>query len=106
METLLDFEFMRLEKEDKLAWVTFTRERYLNAMSNACTIQINEVAGSYLAACSLGTRMSKLVVNQAFDMDYETILPFYFDLQKRAQYNPDAEEAKRAYRANRTPKWQ
>ncbi len=46
MEILLDLEFMRLEKEGKLAWVTFTRERYLNAMSNACTIQINEVAGA------------------------------------------------------------
>jgi enoyl-CoA hydratase/carnithine racemase len=258
MKTILDFECMRLEKEGKLAWVTFTRERYLNAMSNACTIQMNElagalkedvhvrvviirgegsafstgidlkelaadqiemvyhqrweralrvfetmeklvvvgmhgyclggalqlalaadirvstadcqiglpaikeslvpglgtlrlpryigwgrakkmilggqnidgqealriglvdhivseenffkhlddVAGSYLAACSLGTRMSKLVVNQAFDMDYETILQVYFDLQKRAQYSPDAEEAKRAYRAKRAPKWE
>jgi enoyl-CoA hydratase/carnithine racemase len=35
---------MRLEKEDKLAWVTFTRERYLNAMSNEATFQLNRVA--------------------------------------------------------------
>lgn len=258
MEILLEYEFMRLEKEGKLAWVTFTRERYLNAMNNACTVQINniakalredpdtrvviirgegrafstgidlkelaadkiemayhhrweralrffetmeklivvgmhgyclggalqlalaadirvstadcqiglpaikeslipglgtlrlpryigwgrakkmilggqnidgtealriglvdhivsnedffthldEVACDYLAACSEGTRMSKLVTNQAFDMDYETILQYYFDLQERAQYSPDAEEAKRAYRAKRTPNWQ
>jgi hypothetical protein len=64
MEILLDLEFMRLEKEGKLA------------------------------------------VNQAFDMDYGTFLQVYFDLQKRAQYSPDAEEAKRAYRAKRTPKWE
>jgi enoyl-CoA hydratase/carnithine racemase len=44
METLFRHEFMRLEKEGKLAWVTFTRERYLNAMSNDCTVQINEIA--------------------------------------------------------------
>ena len=38
MEILLEYEFMRLEKEGKLALVTFTREHYLNAMNNACTI--------------------------------------------------------------------
>ena len=255
MEILMDHEFMRLEKEGKLAWLTFTRERHLNAMNNVCTVQINkiatvlnedpgvrvviirgqgrafstgidlkelaadriemvyhhrweralrifetmeklviigmhgfclggalqlalaadirvstadrqiglpaikeslipglgtlrlpryigwgrakkmilggqnidgqealriglvdhivcaenffnhldEAAGRYLAACSLGTRMSKLVTNQAFDMDYETILQYYLDLQNRAQCSPDAEEAKRAYRAKRAP---
>ncbi|MCQ3979682.1 MAG: crotonase, partial [Anaerolineae bacterium] len=44
MELLLEFEFMRLEKEGKLAWVTFTRERYLNAMNNEATVQLNRVA--------------------------------------------------------------
>ena len=29
MELLFDYENMRLEKEGKLAWLTFTRERYL-----------------------------------------------------------------------------
>jgi len=28
MEILLDFEFMCLETEGKLAWVTFTHERH------------------------------------------------------------------------------
>jgi len=258
MEILLEYEFMRLEKEGKLALVTFTRERYLNAMNNASTIQINNIADAlredqetreviirgegrafstgidlkelaadqiemayhhrweralrsfetmekliivgmhgyclggalqlalaadirvgtadcqiglpaikeslipglgtlrlpryigwgrakkmilggqnvdgkealriglvdhivpnedffshldktareYLAVCSEGTRLSKLVTNQAFDMDYTTILQYYFDLQERAQYSPDAEEAKSAYRAKRTPHWQ
>lgn len=67
---------------------------------------LDDVARRYLAACSEGTRMSKLVINQAFDMDYETILQHYFDLQKRAQYSPDAEEAKRAYLEKYTPQWQ
>ncbi len=67
---------------------------------------LDTIAGDYLAACSLGTRMSKLVTNRAFDADYETLLEFYFELQQRAQFSPDAEEAKRAYLENRTPKWQ
>ena len=44
METILRFEFMRLEKEGKQAWVTFTRKDHLNAMNNDCTIQINKIA--------------------------------------------------------------
>ncbi len=44
METLLEFEHMRLDKDGKMAWVTFTRERYLNAMNNAATFQINRIA--------------------------------------------------------------
>ncbi len=258
METMLDHEFMRLEKEGKLAWLTFTRENHLNAMNNACIDQINrvamalredpdvrvviirgegrafstgidlkelaadriemdyhrhweqalrlfetmeklvivgmhgyclggalqlalaadirvstagckiglpaikeslipglatlrlpryigwgrakkmilggqnidgreafriglvdhialvedffshldEIAGDYLAACSVGTRMSKLVTNRAFGLDYETIVQYYFELQQRAQFSPDAAEAKRAYLAKRTPNWQ
>ena len=67
---------------------------------------LDEIAGNYLAACSVGTRLSKLVTNQAFDLDYETLLQYYFKLQQRAQSSPDAEEAKRAYLGNREPKWQ
>ena len=258
MELLLEFEFMRLEKEGKLAWVTFTRERYLNAMNNEATVQLNrvalaldadpdvrvvvirgqgrafstgidlkqlsadeidmtyhqrwekalrlfetmekivvvgmhgyclggalqlalaadirvstpdcqlglpaikeslipglsvwrlpryvgwgrakklilgghnlsgeeaeriglvdhlapvedffahldEVARGYLRACSTGTRMSKLVLNQAFDLDYEAILRYYLELQEQTQYSLDAEEGKRAYLAKREPQWQ
>lgn len=258
METLLEFEYMRLEKDGKLAWITFTRERYLNAMSNESTVQLNrvamalredpdvrvvvirgqgrafstgidlkqlaandidmsyhvrwekvlrifemmekivvvglhgyclggalqlalasdirvstpdcqiglpaireslipglstwrlpryvgwglaetlilggenisgeealriglvdhvvpaedffvhldEVAHQYLKACSTGTRMSKLILNQAYDLDYEAIFQYYLDLQERTHYSLDAEEAKRAYLAERDPHWQ
>ena len=258
METLLEFEHMRLEKEGKLAWVTFTRERYLNAVNNDGTVQLNrlalalredpdvrvvvirgqgrafctgidlkelaadeidmtyfglweqalrifetmeklvvvgmhgyclggglqltlasdirvstpdcqiglpaikeslipglgpwrlpkyvgwgrakklilggqnisgeealqiglvdhlapaedffshldEIARQFLKACSSGTRMSKLTVNQAFDMDYEDILDHYLALQERTQYSLDAVEANRAYLAKREPTWQ
>ena len=67
---------------------------------------LDEIAGDYLPACSVGTRMSKLATNQAFDLDYETFLQYYFELQQRAQFSPDAEEAKRAYLDKRAPKWQ
>jgi enoyl-CoA hydratase/carnithine racemase len=67
---------------------------------------LNEVAEKYLPACSLGTRMSKLVTNQAFDMDYDAVLSTYFILQERAQNSPDAREAKRAYLAKEIPQWQ
>jgi enoyl-CoA hydratase/carnithine racemase len=67
---------------------------------------LDEIADDYLAACSVGTRMSKLVTNRAFDLDYETILQYYFELQQRAQFSPDAAEAKRAYLAKRKPSWQ
>ena len=67
---------------------------------------LDEIADNYLAACSVGTRLSKLVTNQAFDMDYETLLQYYFELQQRAQFSPDAQEAKRAYQEKREPKWQ
>jgi len=67
---------------------------------------LDEVAENYLAACSEGTRMSKLLTNQAFDMDYDTVLSTYFRLQERTQNSPDAQEARRAYLAKETPRWQ
>jgi len=67
---------------------------------------LDRVAEDYLAACSTGTRMSKLLLNSAFDRDYDAILEEYFLLQERAQYSPDAEEARRAYLARRQPKWE
>ncbi len=67
---------------------------------------LDEIAKEYLKACSAGTRMSKLAVNRAFDMDYEAILQYYLELQERTQYSIDAEEAKRAYLEDRDPNWQ
>jgi enoyl-CoA hydratase/carnithine racemase len=67
---------------------------------------LDEIAHHYLQACSTGTRMSKLVLNQAFDMDFEMVYRYYLELQERAQYSLDGEEGKRAYREKREPKWQ
>lgn len=67
---------------------------------------LDQIADDYLTACSVGTRMSKLATNQAFDLNYETLLQYYFELQHRAQFSPDAAEAKHAYLSKREPKWQ
>lgn len=68
--------------------------------------RLDEIAQEYLKACSTGTRMSKLVLNQAFDLDYEAILQYYLELQEYTQYSMDGEEGKRAYLAKCEPKWQ
>ncbi len=68
--------------------------------------QLDTIAMDYLKACSSGLRMSKLLVNGAFDMDFDDMLERYFQLQERAMFSPDAEEAKRAYLEDREPKWQ
>jgi enoyl-CoA hydratase/carnithine racemase len=67
---------------------------------------LDTVAETYLMACSTGNRLSKLMVNHAFDMEYDRGLSTYFQLQERAQSSPDAQEAKRAYLAKETPQWQ
>ena len=67
---------------------------------------LDEIAQKYLKACSTGTRMSKLVLNRAFNMDFDTIYQHYLHLQERTQYSLDGEEGKRAYREKREPKWQ
>jgi enoyl-CoA hydratase/carnithine racemase len=67
---------------------------------------LNGLAEKYLKICSFGSRMSKLVLNRAFGMDYDSILKFYMELQEKTQYSPDTEEAKRAYLENRDPHWQ
>lgn len=43
METLIDHQNLKLEKEGKLAWVTFTRERYLNAVDNGTSRQFHHL---------------------------------------------------------------
>jgi len=68
--------------------------------------QVDNIAREYLKACSTGTRMSKLAVNEAFDLDFDSFLARYFELQERALFSADAVEAGRAYLAGREPVWQ
>lgn len=68
--------------------------------------RVDEIAHEYLKACSTGTRMSKLALNQAFDADFDTMLRYHFELEERAQFSLDGEEGKRAYAEKRDPVWQ
>jgi len=67
---------------------------------------LDQIAANYLKACSTGSRMSKLLTNSAFDLNYDEFLSYYYKLQERTQYSLDAEEGKRAYREKRDPIWQ
>ena len=67
---------------------------------------LDQIAADYLKSCSTGSRMSKLITNQAFDLGYDEISKLYFKLQERTQYSLDAEESKQAYRDKRDPIWQ
>ena len=67
---------------------------------------LDQIAANYLKSCSLGSRMSKLLTNSAFDLNYDDFLNYYFKLQERTQYSLDAEEGKRAYLEKRDPVWQ
>ncbi len=44
METLIEHDNMKLEKSGKLAWLTFTRERYLNAINMEGTRRLERFA--------------------------------------------------------------
>jgi enoyl-CoA hydratase/carnithine racemase len=67
---------------------------------------VDRIAEQYLRNFSMGARMSKLLINETFEMGYDESLERYLQLQKRAYHNQDAEEAKRAYLAKREPSWQ
>jgi enoyl-CoA hydratase/carnithine racemase len=67
---------------------------------------LDQIAGNYLKSCSTGSRMSKLLTNSAFDLNYDEFLEYYFKLQERTQYSLDAEEGKKAYLDKRDPVWQ
>ena len=101
MELVQQHKFMRLEKDGKKAWVTFSRKRYLNAMNNACTVQISRIAkalredpdvrviiirGEGRAFCT-GIDLKELA-NDRIEMDYhhrwESALRIFQRLQGRA----------------------
>jgi enoyl-CoA hydratase/carnithine racemase len=76
------------------------------AAENGFHTALDRLACEYLRTCSLGTQLSKQLVNRSFERKYETIREEYFRLQERAQESPDATEAKRAYLEGREPEWE
>lgn len=66
---------------------------------------VQEVVERYLRAASLGSRLSKQLINQAPGTPYERFLEQYFQVQAISQTSPDHEEAMAAYREGREPRW-
>lgn len=66
---------------------------------------LDEIVQQYLGNNSRAMRLSKLLINETFDLDYESALRRYIQLQEVAQTSPDHEEAKRAYVEKRNPIW-
>lgn len=82
----MEFENVRLEKDGRFAWVTFTRERSLNAMSNAASAQFHRVA---------------MALREESDIRVVVVR----GRGERAHFSRDAEEARRAYLEKRNPVW-
>ena len=68
--------------------------------------QLDTVAEQYLKACSAGMRLSKILINQAYELNFEGMAQSYYELQQRAQYSLDARNASKAYLSGKTPEWQ
>jgi enoyl-CoA hydratase len=67
--------------------------------------RLEGIMQDYLGNNSKAMRLSKLLINETFDMDYDPALRRYLKLQEVAQTSPDHAEAKRAYVEKRDPMW-
>ncbi len=67
--------------------------------------KLEELIQQYLSNNSRAMRLSKLLINETFNLDYDAALGRYMQLQEIAQTSDDHREAKRAYAQKRTPVW-
>jgi enoyl-CoA hydratase len=67
--------------------------------------RLEELIAAYLSNNSKAMRLSKLLINDTFNLDYDSALARYLDLQAVAQACPDHAEAKAAYVEKRKPAW-
>ncbi len=66
---------------------------------------LDALVEQYLSNNSKAMRLSKLLINDTFNMDYDAARVRYFELQEVAQTSLDHVEAKRAYLEKRDPVW-
>ncbi len=59
----------------------------------------------YMSVNSQGCRLSKLAVNDCFDLEFDPFLERYMSLQQQAFDSNDFKEAIDAYHAKRSPQW-
>lgn len=67
--------------------------------------EFEDLIERYMRGNSAGCRLSKLLVNDAFDLAFEPFLEAYLARQERAWNSEDFEEAAAAYREDRQPEW-
>lgn len=68
--------------------------------------EFDELIDEYMIGNSEGCRLSKRVMNHAFDLSFEPFLEEYMELQEQAMNSRDFEEATAAYREDRQPEWE
>lgn len=67
--------------------------------------EFDDLVERYMEGNSTGCRLSKQVMNHAFDLDFEPFLAEYLERQEQAWNSEDFEEAAAAYREDRQPVW-
>jgi enoyl-CoA hydratase/carnithine racemase len=67
--------------------------------------EFEALIAKYMGVNSEGCRLSKLAVNECFDLGYEPFLERYMGLQEQALGSNDFGEAMTAYNAKRAPNW-
>ena len=77
---------------------------YLVSEDNA-EVEFEEIITRVSAVNSKGCRLSKQMLNNCYDLDFETFFSLYKEHQFRATSSDDFSEAMSAYRENRLPKW-
>lgn len=65
--------------------------------------RLDKIAHGFVKNCNVGSIQSKLLLNQSFDLDYNSFLAKYLERQEIAQTSEDHLEARRAYVEKRDP---
>jgi enoyl-CoA hydratase/carnithine racemase len=68
-------------------------------------VELERIIQHYLSNNSKAMRLSKFLINETFNMEYDRALARYLELQEVAQMSQDHVEAKRAYAEKRNPVW-
>ncbi len=67
--------------------------------------EFEDIVGRVSAVNSKGCRLSKQMLGQCFDLDFETFFSLYKERQLQATGSDDYREAMTAYREKRQPNW-
>ncbi len=68
-------------------------------------VQFERIVDRYAAVNSQGCRLSKAMLAECFDRDFESFFALYKERQDQATASEDFREAMAAYREKRPPVW-